>query len=63
MTDHIEETAHVDEDSNEVFEGDPDDDAAGDELDRAPQPGTTPAPGEPTLDSGAITGGRLAEDH
>ena len=27
------------------------------QVDRAPQPGNTPAPDEPTIDSGAITGG------
>ena len=33
------------------------------QVDRAPEPGNTPAPGEPPLDSGAITGGKLADDH
>jgi hypothetical protein len=28
-----------------------------------PQPGNAPAPDEPPLDSGTITGGKLADDH
>ena len=57
MTDHIE--------GNEKIELDVvlDDDDENEQVDRAPQPGNTPAPGEPPLDSGAITGGRLADDH
>lgn len=38
-------------------------DADEEQVDRAPQPGNTPAPGDPPIDSGAITGGRLADDH
>ena len=57
MTDHIERNEEI-----EVDVGlDEDDDE--EQQDRAPQPGNTPAPGEPPLDSGAITGGKLADDH
>jgi hypothetical protein len=55
MTDHIEDLEHEEDD----LQSDTDDE----EVDRAPQPGNTPAPGEPPLDSGAITGGKLADDH
>ena len=54
MTDHIEDSKRDDE-----IERDADDE----QVNRAPQPGNTPAPEEPPLDSGAITGGRLADDH
>ena len=57
MTDHIEGN----EDIEVEVEFDEDNDE--EQVDRAPQPGNTPAPGEPPLDSGAITGGRLADDH
>jgi len=54
MTDHIER----DEIEVEVEE-----EADDEHLDRAPAPGNTPALDEPPLDSGAITGGKLADDH
>lgn len=57
MTDHIEEK---DLEFDEPTEDRDDDDA---EVDRAPSPGNTPAPDEAPYDSGAITGGRLADDH
>ncbi len=46
--------------TDQVEENDPEvkpDDDRDEEVDRAPQPSITPAPGEPPLDSGAITGG------
>ena len=59
MTDHIEE--------NDLEIDEPSDDGGRDgddeEVDRAPAPGNTPAPDEVPYDSGAITGGRLADDH
>ena len=57
MTDHIEDNEDVE------VHGELEDDADDEHADRAPQPGNTPAPGEPPLDSGAITGGKLADDH
>ena len=57
MTDHIEGNEDIEVD----VEHDGDDDE--EQVDRAPQPGNTPAPGDPPLDSGAITGGKLADDH
>jgi hypothetical protein len=54
MTDHTEDLD---------TENDGESNADDEHVDRAPQPGNTPAPGEPPLDSGAITGGKLADDH
>jgi hypothetical protein len=56
MTDHIED--------NDLEADEPENDRETDdaEVDRAPQPGNTPAPDEPPRDSGAVTGGRLADD-
>ena len=51
MIDHIEDPER-DEDDLER-------DADEEQVERAPGPGNTPAPGEPPLDSGAITGGKL----
>jgi hypothetical protein len=58
MTDHTEET-----DLDEIDEPSDDRDRDDDQVDRAPAPGNTPAPDEAPYDSGAITGGRLADDH
>ena len=57
MTDRIgrEEEIEVDVELEE--------DADNEQVDRAPQPGNTPPPDDPSLDSGAITGGKLAKDH
>ena len=55
MTDHIED---ADRDKDDLER-----DADEEQVDRAPAPGNTPAPGESPLDSGAITGGKLADDH
>ena len=57
MTDHIEGTEDIDVDVET------DDDDTDEHVDRAPQPGNTPSPDESPLDSGAITGDRLADDH
>ena len=57
MTDRVEA-----EDETE-FEAKLEEGVDDEQVDRAPQPGNTPAPGEPPLDSGAITGGKLADDH
>jgi hypothetical protein len=54
MTDHIQD---------DELEPDADESEETEDFERAPQPGNTPAPGEPPLDLGAITGGRLADDH
>jgi hypothetical protein len=57
VTDHIEEKdLELDEPSEERDRDD-------EEVDRAPAPGNTPAADEAPYDSGAITGGRLADDH
>jgi hypothetical protein len=56
MTDHIQRDEEIEV---EVELEDTDDEQG----DRAPQPGNTPAPGEPPLDSGAITGGDLADEN
>ena len=53
MTDHTEGPHHGDD------QPEPD---ADEQVDRAPAPGNTLAPGEPPLDSGEITGGKLADD-
>ena len=55
MTDH---TADPERDEDDL-ERDADDS----QVDRAPAPGNTPAPGESPLDSGAITGGKLEDEH
>jgi hypothetical protein len=57
MTDRIEGDEEID------LEAGLDEDAEDEQIERAPQPGNTPAPGERPIDSGAITGGKLAEDH
>ena len=55
MTDRIEREQEIDLDV-ELEE-----DADNEQVDRAPQPGNTPAPDDPPLDSGATTG-KLADD-
>lgn len=55
MTDHMEDL----ERNEDNLERDTD----RGQTDRAPAPGNTPAAGEQPLDSGAITGGKLADDH
>ena len=55
MTDHIED---LDREADDL-EADVDDE----QVDRAPAPGNTPTSAQPPLDSGAITGGKLADDH
>ena len=57
MTDRIEREEEIDLDV-ELEE-----DADNEQVDRAAQPGNTPAPDDPPLDSGATTGGKLADDH
>ena len=52
MTDHIQDEFEQDESESEEKD---------DDVDRAPQPGNTPAPDEPPFGSGAITG-RDTED-
>jgi hypothetical protein len=59
MTDHIED---LDREADDL-EADVEDE----QVDRAPAPGNTPGntptSAQPPLDSGAITGGKLADDH
>ena len=55
MTDHIADTDRDDDDLER--------DAGDEQVNRAPAPGNTPAPGEPPLESGEITGGMLVDDH